>query len=323
MNLSKRLLAIFAAMAMALTLTLAACNNDNGDEPPAQQDPVVTDDTAGGDDNTNDEQNDNNDDNSEDDFVNEPFVDFAVMAFNQREFTIPAGMNINIGGNNGPGSGEGGGASDAIRIVGFQGYREPDGGFPDGLDSTWQDLISQNGEFWENVERIEAEFYFEGVGGIESEAISNVEVFMQGGALWSHDWWNTGDNLLKQFDEDNGGDGFHWGDRMTAVWDIPFYVEHRVENVGRDRELFSSPPVPKDPEDEESDKEGGGILKFGLQVKTDSPVNDITARIIWTDVTIYVYDLDLFNEFVAEVTATTGIEMSPGAIDRVVQVDAQ
>jgi hypothetical protein len=310
MKSTKRLLAMLVAMAMVFAV--AACSSE--DVPPVNDDVVAE--------TPSDEGNDVIDEPVDEiilpDVEMVEFINFGVMAFNHREFTIPARTNIKVGGNMGPRpGGEGGGASDAIRIVGFQGYPEPEDGFNDGLDSTWQILISQNGPFWENIDRIEAGFYLEGVGGLDAEEISNVEVFMQGGGLWSYDWVNPGYNLLNQFSEENGGNGFHWGNEMTAVWSVPDFIQDRVEVGGRDRELFGSPPVPDNPEDEESDKNGGGISKFGLIIETDNPINDIDAKIIWTSVTIYVYDIDLFMEFVAEVEEITEIVMSEGAIDRV------
>ena len=319
--MKKRLLAILVVLAMVFTL--AACTEDPVVETPVVETPEVD---------TSDVE-----DNGEDAYVLDPnfedsvFVDFGVMAFNHRNFTIPYGETINIGGNMGPTEGgEGGGASDAIRLIGFQGYTEPkdeDGepaGFNDGLDSTWQILISQNGEFWENIARIEASFYLEGEG--EAEDIVNVEPFYQGGGLWNANWRNTGNNLLRAFDEDNGGDGFRWGLEMTVVWDIPWFINDSVVEKGLDRELFSSPPVLTDPENENSDKKGGGLLKFGLQLKNENPLaEDISARIVWTDVKIFVYDLDLFMQHVNFVTEETdgAVTMAPEAIGRVFEVEAE
>ncbi|MCL1903308.1 MAG: hypothetical protein FWF94_02685 [Oscillospiraceae bacterium] len=306
MKLSKRILAVLLAAAMLFAL--AAC----GEKDPA---------TNNGASDTEPAANDNVDDNQpepveDDDFEPSTFVDFAVMSFNNREFTIPAGTDIKAGDNMNANHG----AADAIRIIGFQGHGEPEGGFADGTDSTWQILISQNGEFWENIERIEAEFYLEGKGDVEAENISNVEKFYQGGALWSFAWYNDGDNMLAEFSEDNGGDGFHWGNRMKAVWDFPSFVDLHVNDKGLSREDFAMPPTPEDPEDDASDKLGGGVNKFGLQIQTDNPVDDISARIIWTDVKIYVRDLDLFKRFVDEVTEVTGVEMSEGAMNSVIEV---
>ncbi|MCL1788815.1 MAG: hypothetical protein FWG33_00475, partial [Oscillospiraceae bacterium] len=277
MKLNKRILAVLTAMAMLLSL--AACK----EEPAVNNDNDVNNVI----DPTQDDQTDDTGEPGEattgDVYEGETFVDFAVMAFNNREFTIPAATDIKVGDNMNAGHG----AEDAIRIVGFQGYGEPEGGFPDGSDSTWQILVSQNGLFWDNIERIEAEFYLEGVGDLEAENISNVEMFYQGGALWNFAWYNDGENMIAEFSEDNGGEGFHWGDRMTAIWNFPAFVDLHVNEKGLDREQFIQPPTPEDPDKEDSDKKGGGINKFGLQIQTDNPVDDIVVRIIWTDVKIY------------------------------------
>jgi len=100
---------------------------------------------------------------------------------------------------------------------------------------------------------------------------------------------------------------------MTAIWDIEVFkdqdgvAEISVEVDGdiETQYIFDLPAAPEDPDDDESDEKGGGVNKFGLMIKSEG-LDEITANITWTDVTIHVYDLDLFNEFVEEVTEITG-----------------
>jgi len=60
----------------------------------------------------------------------------------------------------------------------------------------------------------------------------------------------------------------------------------------------------------ESDGTGGGVLKFGIIVGTDNVIQQTKAAIYFEDVRFYVYDVDLFFEFVDEVLAISEGEVS-------------
>ena len=314
MKFTKKILTILIAGAMMLSL--AACENKN-DTPPANPDPPAGNTT----DETPEDPGTDGEDREPIEYAEGVDFDFAVIAFQARDFTIAPGMDIKIGGNMGPREGgEGGGATDAIRIVGFQGYANPLDGdkYPSGCVADWGTLISQNGPFWNNISHIEGTFYFAGREGSEAEEITNTETFFQGGALLGYDFVNSGENLLSQFDEELGGGGLHWGNLITAKWDVQAFRKRMVSNFSE--EEFDSPALPVDPDDESSDREGGGVLKFGLQVKNDNVLDDVYGRIVWTDVKIYVFDKDLFMEYVEEVFERTGKEMSDNALENVIEV---
>ena len=307
MKLSK-LLALL--MAVAMIFSIAACSDPASDPTPPE------DNTPANNEGNNESNGENGDENGEEVPIPESDeFDFLAIAFNNRAFEVPAGGDIKVGGNM---NGEGGGAEDGIKILGFQGYTKPDDGYPvdDDPDGEWLTLVSQNGEFWANIARIEADFFLEGLNGFESEEISNVETFFQGGGLASWNFLNSGENLLWEFDEENGGDGFKWGLVMKAVWDVGKFKEELTEEQ---QESFGQAATLVDPDDESSDKKGGGVNKFGLMIKTDNVLEDVTAKISWTDVKIYVHDLELFNSFIEELEEITGKSMSANTEGRVIQ----
>ena len=323
MKLNKRLLSLLLALAMVLTL--AACQKDDeGGKKSSEGDKDVSEEAKESEDEKEPETPEKDEEPIE--IPESEEFDFGVVAFSSREFQIPAGTDIKVGGNM---DNEGGGAEDAIRIVGFQGYAEPAGGYPDGSSNMWQHLISQNGEFWENISRIEADFFLEGLNDFEPEEISMIETFIQGGGLLGHKWSNSGYNMLWDFDPDNdeyydterGADGFKWGHVLTAVWDIDAWKVKMSDEMGEKFDTnFPLPATLEDPAKPDGKKLGGGVLKFGLMVKTDNILDDVDAKISWTDVTFYVYDLELFNKFVKEVEEETGKTMSENAVGRVIEV---
>jgi hypothetical protein len=112
---------------------------------------------------------------------------------------------------------------------------------------------------------------------------------------------------------------------MTAVWDIEKYKNDN----GKDAEgkyIFSEEPKEVN---ERGDIGGGGISKFGLMAGVnkeggDPPgsnsIEDVPAKINWTDVKIYVYDKALFDQYVEKVKTETGKTASANTADKVIEV---
>jgi hypothetical protein len=179
--------------------------------------------------------------------------------------------------------------------------------------------LHQNGEFWENISRIEANFFIEGEG-VADEAITNLELYMLGGGLIGFAWGQTNVNELEQFSEEYDGDGFDWGNVFAVTWDVDEYKRRFGSNVqpqhNPDGEYkFDNTPVNVGTEDEPN-YIGGGINHFGFQLKNDA-FEDLEITVNWTDVVFYVHDVDLFMEHVEMVTEETGVTMSANTEGRV------
>jgi len=289
----KKLLAILLAAAMLLSLAGCGLFEGSKSTEPASTtgEPDATGDPTGNDDTNYPEHFD---------------FDFGVIKFSAGEFDIEWGESANIGGNMGKEDGtpgdEGAGAAGAIRIAGFQGYKAPDGGYPDDPESKYLTLISQNGPFWENLVKIEASFYIVGGEDAETDDIGNIETFYQDGRDGGWNWKNFGGNLLEQtFDPDSEDedDGFEFGDIMTATW----IMEEFLAKDGVNNAVFGNPP--KEKVEGDGDWGGGGLSKFGVQIQNDGNMDGFQGEIRWTDVKIYVKSLEKFMEFVDMVEEKT------------------
>lgn len=329
---AKLLIASFLAVAMMFTLT--ACGGDNN----GSGDNVTTADTTNADANPDATTVGGGTGTGEPLPEYEEAFDFAVLSFNSIGVTIPKMGSINVGGNMNQ---QGGGV---IRSVGFQGFPRPtcpaeraeddecDGecgtcGYdceedPDGL---WSTLISQNGEFWENISKIQASFFLSGEG-VADEIITNVERYMLAGGLLSNAWWQSNINEIEQFSEEYGGNGFEWGLIIDLEWDIDEYKDtvgsNRVIPHNPDGEyIFDRAPININADDPDSDPSylGAGVGHFGFQMRNEDNNNDVVITVHWTDAVIYVHDMDLFNEHVEMVTETTGRTMSANTAGRVRQ----
>ena len=326
-NISKVLIAMLTAF--AVVFSFAACGGGGNDNPttPASE-------TGGGTPASNPE--DDNGPAPDLRLERQDVLEFGLMRFASGTAVIEDGGTSNIGGNmNTAGGG-------FIRQAGFQGYGKPADGYactntrrncaqcgegetceddPDGL---WGTLVAQNGEIWSNIARIEATFYLSGEG--DPENVGNLETWMIPGGLLEFKWAQSNKNLLSQFDEGNGGDGLDWGLHMTAVWDFEDYaLKSGAPNTARFEPgtyLFNMAPIDINEDDDDKDPEfiGGGINSFGFQIKNDNPLESISVGINWTDVYIYVFDLDLYNEHLAEVSAETGRTPSANTEGRIIQV---
>jgi hypothetical protein len=315
---AKRLLSVLMAIAMLFaTGALMACNGDEGDGSGTGESTSAPATTGG-----------NGDENPPE---GETF-DFGVIAFRSREMRIPSSNDVKIGGNMGPNTGwgnEGGGASCAIRIFGFQGFARPTDGFPDygfgdyqDEDGVYQTLLSQNGPFWENIDKITASFFLDGDEDGAGE-IGFIETFIQHGPLGSWEFRaDTGINLIETVvDPEDDDDNFEWGMVMDAVWDFQDFRErHGTVTVWcEETESEVEKYILDIPVDE--DGEGGGILKFGLMIENMDVIEMyLSAKIFFTDVKIYVYDLEEFFDYVAQVAEVTKLDYSD-MTDRVIKVD--
>jgi len=314
-KLKGKVLASLLACAMMLSIT--ACG-DNGD------DAATTVDGSGQQGDTT--PSDTTTDDTTTDGVRptqvQESIDFGVISFNSGEVTIPAASPRNLGSN------PGGVGYRVVRIAGFQG--QPVGGWvceddPDGEFST---IISQNGKFWENIDRIEGTFYFDSDN--EEPIPANVQPVAQGGGLIAWSGWDyigglTG-NLLSEFDTEDGSEGgytFGTDCVFKVVWDIGKFANANGSAVDSTHNpdgkyLFDSEPIDVSGEGEDPSFLGGGINQFGITVQNNSPIDELTFTFNWTGVTIYVKDLDLFNEFVEEVEEALGYKSN--GIGKVVQI---
>jgi hypothetical protein len=326
--MKKRLLAIIMAMAMLFTVgVMTACNGNDGPEQPGD---TTTPDTSG---QGSGEPPDMN--AGPDEWVPEgDEFNFGVFRFSPRTMRIPSAATIIVGGNMGAQTGwanEGGGASCAIRIFGFQGWstgRPPEGfpdyGFGDYVDNEgqYQTMFSQHGPFWENIARIEVDFYLEGVGDTEPDDIGNIETIIQHGEIGRWNFFQPAGNLLETVIDEEADKGFEWGDVISAVWDFDDFRERDgIKPVFCwDTEVDIPQYILDIPAE---DGKGGGVLKFGLQIQNADPVElFITVEIHFEDVNIYVYDKEEFLAQIAAVEEITGVEVSQEMLDRIHQVEA-
>jgi hypothetical protein len=315
---SRKLRSLIAGIAaFAMVLSLAACNgDDNGNGGNTTTAPQGD----GGAEGTGSEQTGEGlpEDNQEpQDF------DFGVIAFNSQEVTIKPDSAINVGGNMNTASAGGGGG--VIRMAGFVGTR---GDFeceidPDGQHTT---LISQNGAFWDNISRIEASAFL--TSDNDPDAVANVESFWLLGGLLGFAWRQTGENLLNEFSEDYGGEGYEWGNScmFNFVWDIDAakasdgsLVQAQFNPDGDfifDTEAFD---VKDAEEPEDRDYRGGGLAQLGFMLQNDCIDETLEIKINWTNVVIYVHCMDTWNEHVAMVEEVMGYTMSANTANRVVQ----
>jgi hypothetical protein len=314
---TRKLLAILTAVAMLFSLSaMTGCNENN---------PNTTGTTTGG---TGDGTP--SDGEGEEKFAEYQDFDFGFVKFTDGEFLIEAGADIKVGGNLNEArdnKDEGGGASDSIRIAGFQGYTSSDG-YPDDPEANFLTLISQNGEFWDNVSKIEASFYIVSDSDESSPLdITNVEAFYQGGRDAGYDFRMFGENLLEQHGDHECGEddcegedcnkcGFQFGDIMDIVWDFDKYKEDVTERQSKD--TFANPPVESEPGN--GNWGGGGINKFGITIKNESFINDFKGKIFFTEVKVYVHDKEAVMEWIEKVEEEMEIKMDPDMLDRIIEV---
>lgn len=232
--------------------------------------------------------------------------DFVVMQFNCREFVTKPGNSVLLGDNyTVVKKGETVLSSNIGRDATIQAFQQPL------VDDQYFDsrfIINQNGDFWQSIDHITANFYIEDVTGTAAlEDVTYIQGYIQMGGLSKEKAWKfypeAGDvedtdslNFLKQFPE--GEYVFGPACVMTATWDI----KGAMEKYGT---LDAA-----NPEDEEG--KGGGILKFGVQVG-DEGIEEKKLKICWTDATIYVKDKAKFDEYVAKVSEINGAVMPSDA----------
>jgi hypothetical protein len=237
--------------------------------------------------------------------------DFGVIAFSSREITIPAMNSVNVGGEYHRALRMGG---TVIRQAGFVGGRvgAAHNPIPDDecQDGSWLNLISENGEFWANVVRIDASLYFDSNqemmtvhDGESTPRVASVEAFSILGGLRHHYWLPTGRNALEDYCCCHGNDFFAWGDTINLSWDIDLISRQQGYCNNNEEYIFDRP--------------GGGIHCFGFQLFNICQDNDLVMTVNWTDVTIYVRCIATYNDHVARVAEITGRTPSANVAGRV------
>jgi len=237
--------------------------------------------------------------------------DFGVIRFNSKEFDAAQQQSLLIGDNLRIGQHS---AADIIEPM-FFGQAVMEGPYAD-----YAFLVSQNGEFWANVNRIEAEFFISQAseGSYADDLVFFQEYIQGGGLVRNFHFWNGSENLINQIpgveDEDDERD-FRFYDVLKVVWDISEFARTQAEDPVTGINSFAEPT----PEvDEDVDAFGGGLVKFGLQTRNEA-IEDHTFMFNWHSVTIYVYDLDLHQSFVDQAVAARGFDVSSNTEGRVRQ----
>ncbi|MDR0222652.1 MAG: hypothetical protein LBI38_03830 [Oscillospiraceae bacterium] len=230
--------------------------------------------------------------------------DFGVLKFTSMEFTVDPFRNFCIGEN----VGDEKSPSDArfgiqaplqqtANMDGDNASRNPDGF-----------IISENGDFWYNIDRIEAKFYIEDKGSeIQSkpEHYGYIQPYIQigggpeVGTKW--EWWSPGQDgdttqvnlahiggdidsdILPDFGKDNV---------ISITWNVSDAYRYWGETRG----------IPGDTSGEEWTA-GNGLQKFGIQFGRSDDFFDekdveLDLYVGWVDVEIFVKDMDKYNEYV-------------------------
>ncbi|MCL1831630.1 MAG: hypothetical protein FWG45_01810 [Oscillospiraceae bacterium] len=241
-------------------------------------------------------------------------IDFGVIRFNSEEITIAEGSANNIG-SNPPGVGY-----NVIRIAGFYGNsKAEDFSLPEDPERQHATIVSQNGEFWENISKIEGYFYFESEN--EEPVPDNVQLFAQAGLVLAVAGWdhgkNWGGNLLTEFDnEDTASEepGYVFGPECVfkAVWDIDDFKKaygtavHATFNPDGEYKFDQKPFDANEGTGSDANYVGGGVNQFGFMLQNPDDDEVMTLTVVWTGVTIYVHDMDLYEKHVQEVEDALG-----------------
>ncbi|MCL1832693.1 MAG: hypothetical protein FWG45_07295 [Oscillospiraceae bacterium] len=233
-------------------------------------------------------------------------IDFGVMAFNSVEYTAEPQTATTWG------SYPDRTGWEAIRIAGFQ-YQNPTNRVCEvDPDAKYATIISQNGEFWENISKIKAYFYLDSPN--EKPKPDQLQLFAQSGGLIGYSGWdhgkNWGGNHIVQFDEYGN---YEFGNEhvFSAVWDIDDFARecgNGVSDYNPDGEYMFD----KKAYDVNFDLEvatrfvGGGITQFGFMLQNPSDDDEMVVSVNWTSVTIHVKDMELYEKHVAQVTDALG-----------------
>jgi hypothetical protein len=238
--------------------------------------------------------------------------DFGAIRFSSTDFVLEYDTFFMVGGNPQQGSG-----ASAIRLAGFVGTA-PDSWLQSDANPfrnepqnrTWANLISQNGEFWENISRIETALVLESSGNAED--IGHMEGFMLGGGLTGFTWHQSGINEIY----DRGYD-FAWGNTIRLTWDIDDFKEmhgRRVNSHNPEGDyVFDLPANDIAEAYDEPLVIGGGLNSFGFRIRNDCIDSNISVRINWTDVVIYVHCMTTYNAHLSKLAAITGGHFAPSA----------
>jgi|GEM_PF-2311242 len=269
--------------------------------------------------------------------------DFVVLRFKSGEFTVEPGSGFNVGDNCGDEASKKPKytCADFISAPFQQTANQPEfkKGEPYGSLNPNGFLISENGDFWFNIDHITANFYIEDKGSeIPTRPVhyQYIQPYLQmgGGSEFATkwDWWSPQVNLAKV-----GGDGigespyldsFGKEQILTVTWDVKTWYETVGEKRGIPGNTDEYVTNEKLPEQGRMFTAGNGAQKFGIQFaredganyKDSDPAlsqecfdaNDVKLKLYigFTDVEIYVKDMDKFMEYVNKAEELTGEKLS-------------
>ncbi|MDR0196941.1 MAG: hypothetical protein LBI36_01795 [Oscillospiraceae bacterium] len=285
-------------LSLAFVFALAACDGNGGGGGTTAPGTTAPGTTAPTDAPTSAPPESNDDPGTGSSVVSDAAFEFVVFQFNNREFSIRADGRMMLGDNM---DSKVNTAKDAVR----QAFQQEDDFNSESPYLEHEFLVFQNGEFWSNIDRIEAGFYLEFIECVSDDLIEAEEAAIDVGFIQEYiqlggavDWYFTSDevNLVKQYEEEGWGFGPDYV--MTFAWPI--------------NEVWSENGTLGKGDLGENDDKGGGVLKFGLQIGNDG-IEELKLKIVWTDVEVFVYDLDVFNDYVEQVTAINGVALPSGA----------
>lgn len=186
-------------------------------------------------------------------------------------------------------------------------------------------LISENGDFWFNIDHITAKFYLEDKGSkvpTLPEHYQYVQPYLQMGGnpkvakKW--DWWSPTDPVVNLAHVDNDPNGLprsSFGSKdepLTVTWDVKTWYA----TVGETEPVLpdtSNPTIDeKKPDQGKIFTSGNGAQKFGIQFGRDSTnffdaaESDLKLYVGFTDVEVFVKDKAKFMEYVNKASELTG-----------------
>jgi|GEM_PF-3368478 len=208
---------------------------------------------------------------------------FLTLRFNNREFFTNPQSNVLIGDNITLKFGEklsDNTAADAV-VMAFQQPLLSDKNYGSRY------LICQKGDFWSNIDHINAGFYIESADKNAVE-INKIQSYIQMGGLSQWKFLTGEENFIDRYPE---GYTFDSSGVINVTWDIKKAMK---EYGSGDAVNFEG--------------NGGGVLKFGLMI-WDGGLDPKKLKICWTDVEIFVKNKAKFMEYADIVGALTGEKM--------------
>jgi len=353
----KKITAALLMCALALTSTLTACDKSGESNPTAAPTDGTT--TAAPQNSDTAEPPASGDEASDTADTAAPVVssgnvgkdfDFLVLKFKSGEFTVKKSSSFDVGANCGDEAPEdpnytcGDFISAAFQQTANQPefkqttkkdengktMRDADGNkilewVPNGTLDPNGFLVSENGDFWFNIDHITAYFYLEDRGSAvptKPEHYGYVQPYLQMGgtplASKRWDYWNPKDPFVNLCHENGDPESpmletFGTADSPISVtWDIKTWYASVGETapVTPDTTLIIDDANPDQGHLFKSS--GNGAQKFGIQFSRDTTnffdasESELKLYFGFTDVEIFVKDKAKFMEYVEKVSAVTG-----------------